>query len=288
MDPTGQSLLKLLFNEGETVCVSKNKFGYHSLPLENIFKEKVTLLSPNNDVPISECNSSDLLLVAINPIQGFRLDSNVYKFRTFLWECDTGSIKDQIGYFKHLKLPLSAQIFSGNKSVHAITVLDEDLPDEKTYRYLYNWALKVLTMCDPACKNPSRSVRIPGVYREPGKKQRLISLNGRIKLKDFMDWLNQYDHLRPKVKEKKEIPEGEADFSRLSAWAKIMLTKGIVFKSGRNRTWYGLAYDLALAGFTEEQTIEILGQRFQEESDFKEKEWLTTIKSAFDHVKDKR
>jgi hypothetical protein len=99
-----------------------------------------------------------------------------------------------------------------------------------------------------------------------------------------MDWLNQYEHLRPKVKPKKEIPEGHADFSRLSPWARIMLSKGIVFKNGRNQTWFGLAVDCALAGFSEELTIETFMQRFTEESDFKEKELLITIGSAFKYV----
>src|ERR1041385_5795781 len=195
MDPTGQSLLKLLFNEEETICVSDSKFGYHSIPLEFALSDSVSLLSPNEEFSLRICDSSNLILVAINPIKGFRLDSNVYKFRTFLWEIDTGSIKEQIKYFDHIGIPLSAKVFSGNKSVHAVTVLDQDLSSEAEYRELYAWALSILTFCDQNCRNPSRSVRIPGSYREPNKKQRLIDLKGRVKLEDFKRWLNQYPHL---------------------------------------------------------------------------------------------
>lgn len=285
MDPKGQSLLKLLFNEGETVCVSSDKYPYHSIPLEKAMDGEIELIPEKPGCPNNLVLSSDLIMVAINPMEGFRKDESTTKFRTFLWEIDKGSIKEQLGYLKHIGVPLSASIFSGNKSIHALTVLDEDIPDEKTYRLLYNWALNILTMCDQNCKNPSRSTRIPGAYREPGKKQRLFDIGTRVKFKDFMDWLNKYEHLRPQIREKKIIPSDEPDFDRLSIWAKIQLTKGIDFKNrGRNVTFHGLAYDLALAGFSEDGIIEILLQRFTEESDFKEKELRLTIKSAFRRV----
>ncbi len=283
MDSTGESLLKLLFDPGENISVSNNQFAYHSIPLEKALSGQISLLS-TNDFSVTQCDSSELILVSINPIEGFRKDSNVSKFRTFLWECDTGSIQEQLNSFKKTGLPISAQVFSGNKSVHAVTVLeDKELPDEKTYRHLYLWALKILTFCDQNCKNPSRSVRIPGAYREPGKKQRLISLKGRIKLEDFYKWLNQWPQLRPMPKQRKPY-NGEADYSRLSGWAKRMMSSGITFRNGRNQTWFALAVDFALAGFTEDQTIELLSPKFLEEHDFKEKEWLITVGSAFKYV----
>ncbi len=285
MDQTGQQLLRLLFNEGESVSVSNNEFGFQSIPLETALNGPVPLISPNENVSPSSCSSSAIILTAINPINGFRRDENVTAFRTFLWEIDVGSIKEQIGYLAHSKVPISAQVFSGNKSVHAVTVLAEDLPDEKTYRYLDVWALNILTMCDDKCKNPSRSVRVPGALRDTGKKQRLISIGERVPIKDFMDWLMKYEHLRPKVREKREIPEGEPDFDRLSPWARGMLSNGIQFRNGRNQTWFGLGVDFALAGYSEEQTIDILGRYFQEEHDFKEREWLVTIRSAFKYEK---
>ena len=285
MDPKGQALLKLLFNEDESICVHPNKFSYHSIPRNSAMEGRVTLVSKDPDQPIRYCDSSELILVAINPMQGFRQDSSATKFRSFLWEIDAGSIKEQRGYLDHIGVPTSARIFSGNKSVHAITVLDEDL-NEKTWRELCIWALRILTMCDQACKNPSRSVRIPGAYREPGKKQRLIGTVGeRVKVKDFMAWLNKYPHLRPMGKEKKLVLTGQADYSRLSPWARSMMVNGVTFNNrGRNQTWYGLAYDMALAGYSEDRGTELLLQRFTEEDDFKEKELLTTIASAFKKV----
>jgi len=284
MDPTGQSLLNLLFNPGETICVSNNEFGFQSVPLKDALNGKVTLISPNENSPLRKVDSSKLTMVAINPINGWRRDEYVTAFRSYLVEIDVGTIKEQLGTIEHFKMPFSAQIFSGNKSVHTVITLDQDLPDEKTYRAIGNWIFNIISMCDQDCKNPSRSTRIPGAYREPGKKQRLIKLNRRITLKELMDWLKQYEHLRPKAREKKVVPKGQADFSRLSPWCRVMLTKGIDFKNGRSNTWYAIAYDLALAGFTEDGIIEILSERFEEERDFKEKEFLTTIRSAFKKV----
>ena len=65
-----------------------------------------------------------------------------------------------------------------------------------------------------------------------------------------------------------------------------MLKNGIVFKNGRNQTWYAIFYDFALAGFSLDKTIDILQTRFNEESDFKEKEWLTAANSAFKTVEE--
>ena len=285
MDDTGKALLHLMFDPGESICVSNSQFAYHSLPLEKVMGGELELISPNEKVSLQCVNSNDLTLVAINPINGFRQDSNVYKYRSFLYEIDTGSLKEQWGYLKHMGIPTSALVFSGNKSIHALVTLDELISNEKTYRYLYDWSLRILTMCDRQVKTPSKCIRIPGAYREPGKKQRLIEIKSRISHKEFFDWLNKYDHLRPRAKERKIVPTGHADFSRLSPWARAMLTKGITFNNrGRNQTWFGLAYDLALAGYTEEQGIEILLPRFQEEHNFKEKELLTTISSAFKKV----
>lgn len=281
MDPKGQSLLKLLFNEGESICVSNNKFAYHSIPLNNAFSGNINLYY--EDKPIKSCESSNLILCAMNPINGIRNDQNVTAFRSFLIEIDFGSIPDQVATIAHTKMPFSAQIFSGSKSVHTVITLDEDLPDRKAYDFVAEWLFKIMTMADKNCANPSRSVRIPGAYRAEGK-QRLIKLRKRISHAELFKWLNQYEHLRPVPKVRKVVPEGEADYSRLSPWARAMLTKGVMFKNGRNRAWFGLAIDFAIAGFSEEQTIKVLIEYFEEERDFKEKEFLSAISQGFKQV----
>ena len=286
MDAKGQALLKLLFNEGESVCVSSNEFACQSIPLEKALDGDLTLKSNNEENPDILCHSSDLILVSMNPIVGKRNDDNVTAFRSFLVELDAGTIPEQLGTISHLKMPFSAQVFSGGKSVHTIITLSEDLKNYKQWRFMAEWILNVVSMADQLCKNPSRMVRIPGGYRDGGKKQRLIgSIGNRITIKELTDWLSKYNTLQPKVREKKEFIEGqEADFDRLSPWCHGMLKKGAEFRLGRNQTWYAMAVDFAKAGFSEDRTVEVLGTIFSEDYDFKEKEWLTCIGSAFKSV----
>ena len=220
MDPKGQSLLNLLFNPGEEVCVSNSQWAYGSIPLETALNGPIELISPNKDISPVHCDSSELLLCSINPIVGFRSDKNVQKFRSYLIEMDEGSLKNQLDYLKYLKMPWSVQVFSGNRSIHTVICLSEDLSDEKTYRSIGDWIFKIVSEADSNCRNASRMVRIPGAYREPGKKQRLISIKDRVSHKELFSWLKKYEHLRPQAKEKKIIVQGNEDFSRLSPWCR--------------------------------------------------------------------
>lgn len=282
-----KSILALMFDDSDSVCPSNSKWAYHSMPIGSILSGSVCLVSPNEKVYNQVIKSEELTLLAINPINGFRSDSNVTAYRNFLFELDVGTLTSQMRYSKNIGLPYSAAIFSGNKSIHFLVCLDQDL-DEKTYRLLYEWALKIGTLFDQACKNPSRSVRIPGAIRpETGKKQQLIENNGKTKLEDFLTWLSKYEHLRPKAKKKRKSLTSEPDFDMLSPWLKTQLKEGLDFTGGRNQKWFAIFCDFALAGYPEEEAIQILEQHFQEEHDFKEKEWLITAASAYKKMANK-
>ena len=88
MTKISSDFLGLLFNPGETICVSPNKFGYHSVPLTSI-DQGIHLISPREDKAPITIAEKDINLVAINPINGFRRDANVTSFRSFLVEVDT-------------------------------------------------------------------------------------------------------------------------------------------------------------------------------------------------------
>ena len=285
MNEKSKLLLALMFDEGEEICVSNSQFAYHSLSLETVLGDSVTLISPNKKVTAEEVSTGDLNMVSLNPIKGFRNDPNCYKFRNFLIEIDVDSMDRQIGYLKKLEMPYSSIVWSGSRSTHTLISLSETIPDEKKYRLIYKWILNIAFLSDQVLGNPSRSTRLAGAIRpETGKEQELIELKSRITHAELFAWLNKWPHLAPKLKPKRIIPKGEADYDKLSGWAKYQLKKGIQFKNGRSNTWHGLAYDFALAGYSEEKTIEELGKYYQEESDFKEREWLGTITSAFKRV----
>jgi len=284
MNEKTQDFFKLLFNANENVCVQDSQFATHSVPLEEILSGNKIKLIATDPKYNREVNSDKIILAALNPIKGSRLDSNVTNYRSFLIELDVGTLKEQINTIKHLKMPFTAQVFSGNKSIHTVITLDEDLKSEAQYRLLAKWIFAIITTADDHCENPSRCVRIPEAYREPGKKQRLVELRKRVTHAEFFAWLNKWSHLAPKPKEKKVIPEGEGDYDKLSTWAKYQLKNGIVFKNGRNQTWFALAYDFALAGYSEDHATAELSKHYQEERDFKEREWLGAIASAFKSI----
>jgi hypothetical protein len=282
-----KALLDLVFDPTDDVCVSNAQWAYHSIPQSLALSGEVTLVSNNSKVSVQKVKTSELTLLSVNAIKGFRNDSNVTKYRTFLWECDIGTLQQQLNYAKDLELPYSAAIFSGNKSVHFLTVLDEAI-DAKTYRYIYRWVLSIGTLFDKNCKNPSRGVRIPGNIRpDTDREQKLISLGSRVKLEDFYAWLSKYDHLSPKEQKRENTLTNGKDYGKLSRWAVRQFEKGIDFSKGRNQTWYALACDLVKSGFCQEEAVCILGQYYQEEHDFQEKEFLSCIDHAYQYMRDK-
>lgn len=284
MHKTGQELLKLMFRPGETVCVSHNKYGYHSIPLENALSGMTTMVSPNPDREFEKVESERLLLVSLNPIKGFREDANVTAYRNFLVEMDYGPLPEQLAYAKAIGLPYSAVVFSGSKSLHFLISLDQDLPSYEVYYLMAEWTLAIATAADQNTKNPSRQIRIPGAWREPGKKQLIVEHRGATSLKDFSAWLAQHPNAKPRPPEKREI-SGTADFSKLKKWVPERLANGnIGAKHGRNKEWFAIACEFALAGYSEDDTMDILSEYFTPDRDFKEREWKTSIKSAFKYI----
>jgi hypothetical protein len=293
MHKDGLQLLNLMFRPGETVCISPNQFGYYSIPLEEISTGEITLIpTPESAIKrnikweesFERCDTNKLLLVALNPIYGFRNDANCIAFRNFLVEMDFGSNEEQLKYIKSIGLPYSAITFSGNKSLHVLVSLDTDIPNEKIYRKWAEWALAIANMADPNTKNPSRSIRIPGALREPGKLQALVEYKGPTKISDFHRWLQSHPEAEPKEREKHPISDSEAIFEKMPEWIGQALLNGLDPSKGRNKQWFSIACEFALAGFPEDVTMDILAGFFAPERDFKEREWKTAIISGFKHI----
>lgn len=284
MHGTGKKLLELMFRPGETVCVSHNKYGFHSLPLESVMADQdITLVPPSPEHKDEVVHTSELIMLALNPIRGQRLDDNCYAFRNFLVELDFGALSQQKAYIDHIGLPWSACVFSGGKSLHYLISLDQDIPTEAIYRDIYQWMLNILTFADQVTKNPSRGIRIPGAYREHDKKQILVGLNGPVKLEELLVWLNRYPSAKPKPVEKR-VASGTRDITALKPWVADKLINGLDSRKGRSNQWYSIAYEFALSGFSEDDTIDVLSDYFFPERDFKEREWKGAIKSAFKKV----
>lgn len=297
MDENGKKLLSMLFRAGEKISVSPNMYAYDSIPLEEVLKEEVLLIpTPESaekrnmkwEDTFEKCPTDELLLVALNPIDGYRQDANCKAYRNFLLELDVGDIAGQIQYIKALGTPYSSLVFSGSKSVHTVISLDTDLPSEAVYRVFAEWMLNIATLCDQNIKNPSRSTRIPGAYREPGKKQELLEYRGPVKLTDFVAWLHAHPDAKPTTKERKVRPDGGLDIQGLKPWVANMLVNGLDPSKGRNRSWFFIACEIVLTGASEDETIELLERFFVEDRDFKRKEFLTAVRSAFKYINDRK
>ena len=282
-----KALLTLMFEPEDEIAVGAGPWAYHSMPQATVLSGEVPLISSNQTISVHTVKTEELTLLCINAVKGYRSDKNITSCRNFLFELDIGSLSSQSKYVKSLNLPTSASIFSGNKSIHTLVCLDQ-VVDIKLYRKMYQWALNIGTLFDQNCKNPSRCVRIPGNIRpDTNRKQRFIELKSRVKLEEFMAWLNSHPNEEPKEREERKDLTNEKNYERISMWARLQLRDGIDFSNGRNKAYFGLACDLAKSGYSEESAENLLGHHFVEEHDFKYKEFLAAIKSAFTYMANK-
>lgn len=286
LSPEAQKILTLMFRPGEGVCVSPNQFAYHCVSLERVLSGSVDLVSPRHrdESDYLQCQSNELTLVALNPIDGWRMDVNCTSYRNFLVELDEGDLYQQFAYIAQLGLPYSAVVFSGGKSLHFLISLDEDLADEDEYRDLARWILSVVSLADQNTKNPSRCYRIPGVMRDTGKMQRLIEFKGPIEKSALMTWLGRFPTHKP-ADEFWEYEDNSYNSSgTIPAWVQAQLDDGLDFSAGRNKKWFQVGCDFAKAGFSYEDALSYLRDYFTPERDFTEREWRSAIKSGFNSV----
>lgn len=264
MKETTQKFLNLFFNPGEDICFSHNKYAVPSRSQQEI-------------------NENNTVLVAINPIKGTRSDDNVTCFRTFMIECDDMPIEEQRKYVDEMGFPYSYCCFSGGKSLHFACVLDHEVPSEEIYRYTYQWILNILEKADQKTKNPSRSIRFPGVTRpETGKEQELVYIGERISLQTLSNWLNSHLDKKPEPLAKKFKNNGEPNFEGIGTWAVYALGNGVHNMEGsRNQTWMAIGCEMAINGFDLDYTLSKLENYFHEQKDFKKREWQTAVKSGW-------
>ena len=281
--------LKLFFNEGETFCVSPNKYAYHSVGFDSFLKNEVELVSPNPDFLSVKAPFSEMAQMAVNPIKGFREDQNCTAFRSFLVEIDKGTMQEQMQYIKGLRMPYSVCTFSGNKSLHFGIVLKEDIGSVETYRLLAKWILAIASEADQQTGPPSRCIRMPGVKRGDNM-QALVELKGRVSLDDLYSWLGKHKHLRPQIAKKKEreelVPTGKLPYWLIRALEDVN-AHAAKNGNGRNQTWFMIFIELAKLGKPLNDMIALAQPHFEEERDFKEREWLKIAESAEKQFKER-
>ncbi len=91
--------------------------------------------------------------------------------------------------------------------------------------------------------------------------------------------MRQHPAEKPKEKQKHTI-SNRVILDRIRPWVSEKLVNGI-FPPNRNKQWFTIAVEFATAGYSEDDTLDVLRAYFQPDRDFKEREWETTIHSAF-------
>jgi RecA-family ATPase len=130
--------------------------------------------------------STDGLFVRANPFRDAtgKSDEDVSVYRHVVIESDEGPKEEQLGALHSVGLPISVITDSGNRSLHALVVVDA--PDEVIYRDRFETLREYCTHAlglkvDRKNKNPSRFSRMPGARRarrDPDTDERIIK-NGQ-------------------------------------------------------------------------------------------------------------
>ncbi len=288
LDSSAFSLINLLFDPGENICVSPNQYGYVAIDPEKLRQESV-FLTQNDGLRSREYATDTLSMLCVNPVNGARKDENVSRFRNFLVEIDGMPLADQIPYVESMKMPYSAVVFSGNKSLHFAISLDEPLESLDGYKFYGKWILNVMNKADPNTFNPTRSIRMPGATRiETGQVQHLVKLGQRVSRQSLIAWLEGYSEYKPELEETKQrvFLTEPGSVLAMPEWVQRALIEGPRIVGGsRNKTWFGLACELGKYGYDEDDAIAFLETVFEPESDFGRNEWKTTVRSGVKHAR---
>ena len=139
--------------------------------------------------------------VRFNPLDGKgENNANVTRLKYCLIESDTDSIERQYSLFKAMNLPIKFLVYSGGQSLHAITHVDAETPQQYRQRVqeLYSFCKKSGLTPDEQDKNESRFSRLPGVKRGD-KWQYIVERNiGASSYAEWLEWREeQADDLPP-------------------------------------------------------------------------------------------
>jgi len=120
----------------------------------------------------------------INPLKNntSRCSDNISEFRNFVFEFDDISLGEQLKKIKQLKLPFTALLFSGNKSIHIIICLTKGI--SRAQYLFFAGVLKRLLGSDMCC--------IPwALCRVPNKRQCIIDIKDEAIDPLFLsEWIN--------------------------------------------------------------------------------------------------
>lgn len=191
-----RALLKAAFSEGEGICICQARTGDDGgeMPKDGgvvltreewLRKLDSAKGDPNKFLSTSDKNG---IYIALNPLKvtGGRKNENVTAYRHALVEFDNISIQEQWTLIQRSRIPCTAVISSGGKSLHAwvrVDAKDRREYDERV-RVLYEH-FDQQQRPDEKNKDPARLSRLANCMRG-GKRQELLALG--IGAESFAAW----------------------------------------------------------------------------------------------------
>lgn len=205
---TVSNLLELMFNEKE--CIGKMRckdMHYYKDEVDASFEQ-----------------------IVINPVLEGIKENNITSYRNFLFEIDPekeewatfnneqklAELSRQRQYFIDKGVPTSAIIYSGNKSLHILMCLEDELPSRGIWKFTREWIQNILTEIDP---NSSAviGVRNPlNTRKDTNISPKIIQLGKRITYDELVLWLNKFPDTKPKAK-LKNLDESRMDSKAIKA-----------------------------------------------------------------------
>lgn len=158
--------------------------------------------------------------IKINPLNGHGGKvENIVDFKHCLVECDEISVDMQYALMIELKLPISAIVHSGNKSLHAAVKVDADNSEEykKRVRYIYKVCSENGLLLDNQCSAASHFMRMAGVYRTiDGVKNPQYLVGTNLGMKSFDEWYDYIEDKNDDLPEFSTLPESIEERPELS------------------------------------------------------------------------
>jgi len=210
MEDATRQLLMAAFREGEGIGIAQEVLGPDGKgqPKDQgpTLSREVWLqkLNERSGDPNRIWSTSDRTgaYIRINPLRiGGATDADVTAFRHVLIEFDSLDLDQQWNHIEQSRIPCTAVIYSGGRSLHAWVRVDAKDREEYEARriQLYDYFGKDV---DPKNKNPSRLSRLPGMVRG-GNQQTLLALN--IGAKEWEDWSHSSGKGLPVIRDAAEM-----------------------------------------------------------------------------------
>lgn len=176
------------------------------------------------------------------PHKGRRADANVTEFRNILCEFDKNTIEEQIEWLNNSRLPYSAVIHSGKKSLHVIISLNEPLRSKKKYtslvKKLYAAILNAGIRVDDSTSNPSRLSRYPGSIRsDTGLEQKLLFVGNPVDMGILKTWIKQHAPKPPVKPPKKTYTAKEKSAKYVSRTTEKLIKEHIYYTESRHEAF---------------------------------------------------